>query len=123
MNPVRIQMRRSHGFNLQATSMELNGLACVSVCRPGIYGNRYIIGGNPVLHVDGELHNVPDATTAVRLHSEELEYWAKVKPDMVREMLEPLRGKNLACFCKIGTPCHADTLIEVSNVKLRGRAL
>ena len=93
----------------------------MSVCRPSIYGNRYIIGGNPVLHVDGELHDVPDAATAVRLHREELEYWAKEKPDMVREMLEPLRGKNLACFCKIEEPCHADTLIEVSNVQIEAR--
>lgn len=26
-----------------------------------------------------------------------------------------LRGKNLACFCKPGAPCHADVLLEVAN--------
>lgn len=27
-----------------------------------------------------------------------------------------LRGKDLACWCKIGAPCHADILIEIANV-------
>jgi len=27
-----------------------------------------------------------------------------------------LRGKNLACWCKVGQPCHADYLLGWSNV-------
>lgn len=26
-----------------------------------------------------------------------------------------LRGKDLACWCKPGTPCHADVLLEIAN--------
>lgn len=26
-----------------------------------------------------------------------------------------LRGKNLACWCKPGDPCHADVLLEIAN--------
>lgn len=26
-----------------------------------------------------------------------------------------LRGKNLACWCKPGDPCHADVLLEIVN--------
>jgi len=26
-----------------------------------------------------------------------------------------LRGKNLACWCKPGQPCHADLLLEIAN--------
>lgn len=26
-----------------------------------------------------------------------------------------LRGKNLACWCKPGFPCHADVLLELAN--------
>lgn len=29
--------------------------------------------------------------------------------------LSSLRGKNLACWCKAGAPCHADVLIELAN--------
>ncbi len=27
-----------------------------------------------------------------------------------------LRGKNLACWCAIGSPCHADILLELANL-------
>jgi len=26
-----------------------------------------------------------------------------------------LRGKNLACWCELGMPCHADVLLELAN--------
>ena len=26
-----------------------------------------------------------------------------------------LRGKNLACWCPLGQPCHADVLLEIAN--------
>jgi hypothetical protein len=29
--------------------------------------------------------------------------------------LTPLRGKNLACWCKPGAPCHADVLLRLAN--------
>jgi hypothetical protein len=104
---MRAQLSRKKGWRMPPNT--------VKVCRPGIYGNRYVIGGNPTLHVDGQLVEVTDAETAVRLHREELEYWAREKPEMVRELLEPLRGKNLACWCKIGDSCHADNYLLMAN--------
>lgn len=35
---------------------------------------------------------------------------------MSREIGE-LRGKNLACWCKPGKPCHADVLLEIANAE------
>jgi hypothetical protein len=32
-----------------------------------------------------------------------------------------LGGKNLACWCKHGEPCHADVLIEMANASGEGR--
>lgn len=29
--------------------------------------------------------------------------------------LAELRGKDLACWCKDGDPCHADILLELAN--------
>ena len=29
--------------------------------------------------------------------------------------LPNLRGKNLACFCRLDQPCHADVLLELAN--------
>lgn len=37
---------------------------------------------------------------------------------LVHDMHE-IRGKNLACWCKPGTPCHADVLLELANTPER----
>lgn len=37
--------------------------------------------------------------------------------DRCRPHVEELRGKNLACWCKAGTPCHADVLLDLANDK------
>jgi hypothetical protein len=29
--------------------------------------------------------------------------------------LVPLRGKNLACWCPLDQPCHADVLLDLAN--------
>lgn len=29
--------------------------------------------------------------------------------------LSSLRGKNLACWCALDAPCHADVLLEIAN--------
>lgn len=31
--------------------------------------------------------------------------------------LPALRGKNLACWCKLDAPCHADVLLELANAE------
>lgn len=28
---------------------------------------------------------------------------------------DEVRGKNLACFCRLDQPCHADVLLELAN--------
>jgi len=34
---------------------------------------------------------------------------------LLREHINELRGRNLACWCEPGTPCHADTLLKLAN--------
>lgn len=31
--------------------------------------------------------------------------------------LSELRGRNLACWCKLSEPCHADVLLALANPK------
>lgn len=40
----------------------------------------------------------------------------KDKRKAILARLPELRGKDLACWCKPGAPCHADVLIELANV-------
>ncbi|MFZ5773087.1 MAG: DUF4326 domain-containing protein, partial [Thermodesulfobacteriota bacterium] len=39
----------------------------------------------------------------------------KFKEHIQGENLDDLRGKDLACWCKDGEPCHADVLLEMAN--------
>jgi hypothetical protein len=38
----------------------------------------------------------------------------------ILDRLHELRGCNLACWCPIGEPCHADVLLELANVRPAG---
>lgn len=33
----------------------------------------------------------------------------------MKSWISRLRGKNLACWCKPGAPCHADVLLDLAN--------
>ena len=51
------------------------------------------------------------------MHRRELALrWANptLRP-LLRKQLEELRGKNLACWCRIGEPCHGDTWLELAG--------
>ena len=72
------------------------------------WGNPYIIGSP----------GVPDAATAVRKYREWIEATIAddyPHPECTREALETLRGKNLACWCALDRPCHADVLLDLAN--------
>lgn len=44
------------------------------------------------------------------------ELWARFAgPDDARYQLNKLRGKNLGCPCKLGSPCHRDVLLARAN--------
>jgi hypothetical protein len=34
---------------------------------------------------------------------------------MAKENIGQLRGKNLACWCPLSAPCHADVLLKAAN--------
>ncbi len=37
------------------------------------------------------------------------------KAPSCEEIVAELRGRNLACWCRPGEPCHADVLLEIAN--------
>lgn len=101
LTPARLQLSRRKGFSLQAASAALNGLPAVRVSRPGKWGNPFSV----------ESPNIPTAAEAVRRFQQDLVLRLVADPDL----LEPLRKKNLACWCKPGEPCHADVLLDFAN--------
>lgn len=44
--------------------------------------------------------------------------WVEENPEGQRvaaEAREALRGKNLACWCPLDGPCHAEVLLDIAN--------
>jgi hypothetical protein len=89
--PQRIQRRRRKGWRLPANA--------VSVTRPGCWGNPFRIGQ------DG------DRAKVLAL----FETYARDRLAKEPGWLEPLRGKDLACWCAEGDACHADMLLRLAN--------
>ena len=101
-NPARLRLSRQKGEDLQFRSKLLNGLECVPVGRPSRYANPHRIDLRPL----GP--NITQAD-AVRLFEDSLE---RMDIDRRETYLAPLRGKNLACWCALTEPCHADVLLK-----------
>lgn len=102
--PVRLQLRRSKGFNLQALSQATNGLPAVNCARPGRWGNPFRVGET----IEGADVTRSDAVGMFRIALAEgrLRF-------TVAEVRAQLREHNLACWCKPGETCHADALLTV----------
>jgi hypothetical protein len=99
--PRRLRLSRHKGFKLQAASRSANGLAAVTVARPSRWGNPFVIGR------DG---------TQARCVSLYRQWVKRPRQKMLRDKARAaLKGKNLACWCAPGTPCHADVLLALVN--------
>ena len=114
MKPVRIVLSRRAGFDLQAISRALNGMPAQSVARPGPWGNPFTI--DDVMAETGLDKDAAQAEAVSR-------YGRWVKGDIggpksppAREKIRAeLAGKNLACWCGEGSPCHVDVLLRLAN--------
>lgn len=118
MKPQRMQLSRKAGFNLQAASKALNGLPAKRIPRPGRWGNPFTI--EEIAREYGLDRDAAQAR-AVALCGQwlrgELDKKMSPGPPPCRaEIRAELAGYNLACWCKPGTPCHADVLIELAAV-------
>jgi hypothetical protein len=95
-SPARVTLSRKAGWRMPQNT--------VKVCRPTKYGNPHRVGWCPVCGIE---HTQAEAVAEFRALLE----LAEIPAD-----LSELRGKNLACWCKAGTPCHADVLLRLANV-------
>jgi len=112
--PQRLQLSRCKGFDLQASSLALNGLEAVSVARPGPWGNPFIIGPDGtaeecVKRYRGLMRGLFILSSNVSVADQ------KIANAYVAAHFSELSGKNLACWCALDKPCHADVLLELAN--------
>lgn len=107
--PVRITLSRKKGWRMPPNTLK--------VSRPGKWGNPFRIGHMPDVCPPSEHYRACSQADAVRLYREWLFSTDAGLEIMSRCKIE-LRGKNLACWCKPGTPCHADVLLRLANQPL-----
>ncbi|MFU1606556.1 DUF4326 domain-containing protein [Sulfitobacter pontiacus] len=81
------------------------------------WGNPFAIGKNRCgRDAFGNYYEekIEDAATAVRFFEDMLEIESR-NYSTSDEIRAELRGKNLACWCKLDAPCHADVLLRIAN--------
>lgn len=102
--PIRVQRKRVKGFRLQEVAG--NGLPTKYVGRGTRWGNHWRIG-DP----DPDKGHPMTGPEVIARFEEDAARMAVADP----RWLEPLRGNNLACFCPLTSPCHADVLLRLAN--------
>lgn len=109
--PKRIQRKRTKGWRMPAN--------CVSVTRPGPFGNPFkwqMAREAGYLGTDDQLR-----AFAVQVFREWVTanhaygHGHEKERQILLERLPELRGKDLCCFCEEGKYCHADVLLELAN--------
>ncbi len=90
--PVRIQRKRTKGWRMPE--------GVVYVGRNSKYGNPFTVDPN-----------LRTAQQAVDLFRKSL------TPNDREKIRRDLRGKDLACWCRLDAVCHGDVLLEIANAE------
>jgi hypothetical protein len=117
IRPVRLQRSRVKGARLTSPT----GLPVVYVGRETRWGNPYRVEHKGLCWYVITHLSIPNyclsedeaRKTSVALYRADL---LAGKADItVGQVREALLGRNLACWCKLADPCHADTLMCVAR--------
>jgi hypothetical protein len=129
----RVQLRRTKGWRLPP--------GCIVVARPTRWGNVFVVGqgavtySGPILGPTAGNYDPKDrrwadqaqmrqregltAAEAVALYRMDLLDTLKTGDEEtaveLSDALVALRGHDLACWCDLAAPCHADVLLEIAN--------
>ncbi len=119
-SPFRVQLSRSAGWKMPPNT--------VKVDRTTMWGNPCQVvpftpeGEKELRSINAEFRCFTALEAVFRFSY----FLGRVKQDdggrifavEIMDNLHKLKGKNLACWCKIGTPCHADVLLKLANAKM-----
>ncbi len=93
--PKRIQRKRTKGWRMPAGT---------------IYVGRGTRFGNPFRLPVGS-----GAAGAREVVDRYREHVLACGDEFKQEIVDKLRGKDLACWCPLDQPCHSDVLLELAN--------
>jgi len=92
--PRRVRLRRTRGWRKPP--------GVIVVARPSRWGNPHVVGADGRTRAD-----------AVAAYREDL--LAGRLRVTVQDARRELRGRDLACWCPLDEPCHAEVLLEIAN--------
>lgn len=106
--PERIQRLRTKGWRMPE--------GAVYVGRPTGWGNPFVVHSaeivvRPDTGEDWWFPNDGARAGAVQLFRD----LAGTRPAWLPNAVRELRGHDLACWCPLSQPCHADVLLELAN--------
>lgn len=95
----------------------------ISVTRPGEWGNPFRIGGyfrvgaGPFAWLEAieRVAKGDPRFTKIETAEQAVEFFRRYAEQRKPGKFNPLRGKDLACWCALDQPCHADVLLEIAN--------
>ena len=113
--PKRIQLSRAKGWRLPSRT--------VKVDRSTRWGNPYVVGGKIDMkqarrwgwNISPAGQKEPVCASCAQESVKRFRhalFWDAAVHDFVRN---ELGGRDLACWCGLDEPCHADVLIEIAN--------
>ena len=107
--PSRFQLKRTKGWRMPTNT--------VKVDRTTKWGNPFRIGSK-LLPLSGKNQGKEFTVThaiAVKMHRTAALGKGDASQEFRALVRRELRGKNLACWCPLDKPCHADVLLEIAN--------
>lgn len=118
MIPRRVQRKRTKGWRMPPNT--------VSVCRPGKWGNPFPVSDKipadlavvlfeDYLHGEARVMRGEFSIFAMTYAEENGGFPQQPRLITPEDVRKELRGKNLACFCPLDQPCHADVLLRIAN--------
>ena len=115
--PERIQLRRTKGWRKPE--------GAIVVARPSVFGNPFTMAGarewwpGPATATDAlTRHFVVACFRDWITNGPQGDWWflnGKEKFAQIRGRMNELRGHDLACWCPLDQPCHADVLMGLAN--------
>lgn len=116
--PKRIQRKRTKGWKMPEGT---------------IYVGRPTVWGNPFWHAQ-KFHGVVKAIDLYRqlflgwnpsvaaglptftsIYQDHCDWLKRLNRQPLEAVRSELRGHDLACWCRLDQPCHADVLLELAN--------
>jgi hypothetical protein len=113
--PVRLQLSRKKVARLVSP----NGLPIKVVSRPSRFSNPYLLDRYEIVDAKGRPVSKKETKkrqriAAVRDFEHAINIGAGWVPS-IEEIQRELRRCNLACWCPLDEPCHADVLLRIAN--------